>query len=206
MDQGTLVAEILDELNKGSGLTAATVKTKIRDALSILETQYSWAYMDRFVEFTIDLGSENPRALPMPNGLKSIEFFRWVKDNGEYVRVLEVQPRQLTSKCSGKYPKFYYKDAMQYIWLSGTPTEALHGEMSYRQFTTYSADDAFEPWPLKYIFPLIKYQTLLLMVPYLREPNLKALVVDAFAQSLKAAVDMNEELENSNSFNQMVYS
>lgn len=202
MQLSALVTDISEDLNR-SNITAAQIRSKIRSALLTLEQANNWAYMDRFVEFTLDLTSENPRAMPMPADLKNIEFIRfWVDD--EWNPIKEVQPADILTHTAG-YPEGYFKDAMSYIWLDKTPDEAYEGEMSYRQFTTWSDADAFEPWPFKWMWNVVKYQTLVMMGPFLRDPEFMKMNADLLAQALKTTVDSNEEMEYSNRDNQMKY-
>lgn len=205
MNLGDLVTDILDEINKGAGITADQVKSKVRDALSVLEIANSWAYMDRFVEFTINLDAEQPRVLPVPTGLKSIEFIRFLGDDGEYEYVTECNARDIAKLETG-LPARYFKDGMEYLWLDKTPAEAYEGEMSYRKYTNWSSDNTFEPWIFKYFHVLVKYQTLIMFAPFLREPEQMAHYEKLLSQSLKAAVDANEELEYSNQPASMQYS
>lgn len=205
MNVGTLVTEILDELNKGSSITADQIKVKLRDALSLLESQNNWAYMDRFVQFTLNIASENPRAMPMPQGLKSIEFFRWVNTDGSFSYVTECAPRDIR-KVENGLADFYFKDGMEYIWLNKTPTENYRGEISYRKYTVWTGQDGLSNWLINTHPALVKYQALVLMAPFIREPELMQLHGVLLGQALKVAVDANEELEYSNQPLSMQYS
>ena len=197
MNVGTIVAEILDELNKGSSITTDQVKVKVRDALSLLESQNNWAYLDRFVQFQLDITSENPRAMPMPQGMKSLEFFRWLNDDGSFSYVNECSPKDLSKIENGK-ADLYFKDGMEYLWLNKTPTENYRGEISYRKYTVWTGQDSLTNWLIQYHTPLVKYQALVLMAPFVREAELMQLHATLLGVSLKVAVDQNEELEYSN--------
>lgn len=203
MPLSVLVSEIASELNRPN-ITSEQIRVKMRDALLLLEQQNSWGYMDRFVTFKLNPSAEEPRALPMPLGLKSIEFLRLVDSDGDYFRLREVSPADLTFLDTGT-PTRYFKDAMQYIWLDKIPDEALTGEMSYRQYTQWSDADTFAPWPIEHFGPLIKYQTMLLLGPFVRDAELMQMYAALREQAFKAAADANYEFEFSNSDNKMIY-
>lgn len=197
--------EIKDELNKGETITFTQIASKIRDALLIIESSNNWAYMDRFVQFTVDLDAENPRALPMPSRAKKIEFVRFVKSDGCYAPLIEASPKDFSRLETGMADA-YWKDGMEYIWLNKTPEEAYVGEMSYLQFTEFSYNGTWEPWPMKFMYSLIKYQALVMLAPFVREPELMKMHAVLYEQAFKAAVDMNEELEYGNQPMSMRYS
>ncbi len=204
MDLATIVADIQDEINKGSAITDAQVRTKVRDALNFLELSHSWASMDRFVTFTLDTGATEPRAIATPTGLKSMEFIR-LDTSEDFQYLNEVKAMDVTNWDAG-LPVAYWKDGMEYFWLDRIPGENYTGAMSYTQFTTWSADDAFEPWLFQVAGTLIKYQALMFMGIFLREPELGAAYKIMRDEQLKAALDMNEELEYRNQAMRMGFS
>lgn len=203
MQLSDIVTDIQDEINKGDSVTDAQVQSKIRDALTYLELTHSWAAMDRFVCFDLDTTANEPRVLPIPSGLKAIEFVRLSLTTGfQYLN--EVKARDVT-KIEVDVPQGYWKDGMEFLWLDNTPAEDYAGEMSYVQFTPWDASDTFEPWLFQVAAPLIKYQALLFLSVFLREPELGTMYKGFRDESLKAALDMNEQLEYSNQSNQMQF-
>lgn len=207
MQLSTLVADLQDEINKGSSVTDTQIRRHIQHTYSLLEMKHSWAYMDRFVTFTIDLGSENPRVLPFPSRVKSFEFVRLIDptdSTGTFIYLNEISPRDIT-KVEAGVPAGYFKDGVEYLWMDNTPQVAYNGEISYRRFTEWSDDDAFEPWLMAYASPLVKYQALCYASPFVRELELRKVYEKDMADALKATLDMNEEFEYSNQSMQMGY-
>lgn len=203
MQLSDLILDIKDELNKGAAVTDAQVTTQIKNALNLLELEQSWEYMDRFVTFTFDITSAEPRALAFPARLKSFEFFRIIKDNGKFHYLDEKNPREFTS-IETAIPDFYFKDGMEFIWVDNIPDKNYVGEISYSQFTRFENSETFEPWLFEAAPTLIKYNALLLMTAgFLREPELGKVYEKFATRALKAALDTNYELKYSNHKMQM---
>lgn len=203
MQQSLLILDIQDELNKPA-ITAGQVRSKIEDALSILESAKAWGYMDRFVTFTLDTASANPRAIAMPEGLRNISFMRLVNSDGSYTHLSEIDPKDITQTITD-VPEGYFKDGDQYIWFDNTPAENYSMEMSYKQFTEYDVADDFEPWLMKYCKPLVKYQTLLLFGPFIRDEETLSAWATIYKDVHEKALMLDEERQYSNTSSSMNY-
>lgn len=197
MQLSTLVADLQDEINKGSSVTDAQVRRHIQHTYNLLELQHSWAYMDHFVTFSVDLAAENPRVLPFPLRPKSFEFIRVVKTDGTFQYLNEINPRDM-DKIEDGLPTCYFKDGVEYMWMNKTPKEAYNMEMSYVRFTEWSDDDTFEPWLMAYASPLVKYQALVYTSPFIRELEMSSAYEKLQAQAFEATLNANEELEYKN--------
>ena len=204
MQLSEIRTDMRDELNKKT-ITDDQIDTQIRNALNLLEMENSWEYMDRFVTFNFDTTSSQPRALIMPKGLKSIEFFRIIKDDGKFKYLDEKSPLDFTS-VETAIPEAYFKDGMEFLFVDNIPDKDYPVELSYSQFTVFSNEDTFEPWIFLTAHTLIKYNALLLMASgFLREPELGATYEKFATRALKAALDMNFELKYSNQPMQMQF-
>ena len=204
MDLATLRLDIRDELNKGSVITDAQIDRHIQQALTALELKHGWGYMDRFVTFTIDAAAAEPRAIPYPSRVKSFEFIRFVLADGRYHNLRGISPSDIT-KVEVELPSGYFVDSDQYIWFDNIPGENYSGEMSYKQFTLWVADDAFEPWLFKYASHLVKYQALMFMAAFVREAELATIYKALRDEALTDALRADEELEYANQPMSMLY-
>ena len=205
MNLAAIRTEIKDELNKGTAITDDQITRHIARSLNMNELKQTWEYMDRFVTLTFDITSEEPRTLVMPERLKAFEFFRIIKDDGEFHYLDEKNPREFTS-VETRIPDFYFKDGMQFIWVDNTPDKNYIAEISYFQFTKFQDEDTFEPWLFEAAPVLIVYDTLrLIAAGFLRETELGNTYKEFAADALKAALDTNYELKYNNHKMQMQF-
>jgi hypothetical protein len=165
MDLGTFKDNIRLEANKGSSLDSI-IPAKIRQAAFFLEDNYDLPYMRRFVEF-----STSARSFQQPERIKAIEWLRLVQKDG-YFRYLPHVESQDISRRRDAEPEGWWLDANEYLWFDNAPTEELTFEMVYTRFTDWPTDDDASPWLLRFGEQAMVGQTMLLLLPYMREVEL----------------------------------
>ena len=210
MDLVTLVADIREETNKDvNALTDAKIRSSIRDALTHIETEEDWVYMDTKTAFTIDPADPNPERIAMPSRIKKIEYVFTQETTGDStVRhwIDEVKPEDINSIREGR-PERYWKDSMNYLYWDRTPTDEIYtGELSAYTFTTWSDADVFEPWIFESAHTYVKLQAIVFLAPFLREPEMLQTYGELFRMSREAALVMNTELELGNQKPRMKFS
>lgn len=197
MDLATLTSALSDECNKGNSLTDATIQQRIRMAMDNIERSRDWFYMRSFDNITLDPNAVNPRRIDQPARLRAVHFVRIARDDGSYVGLDEVDPKDIT-KNNMDIPKGYWRDGTQYWWLDNTPDKAYTLEYGVEQYTEWSSDDAFEPWLLAHASDLMLHQTMILLATYLREPEIMQMhkpLRDEAAQTLR---EVDDEMKYSN--------
>ena len=191
MQLSAIVAEIQDEINKGSAVTDAQVRTHVQGALALLEMETDWYYMHQFSSGTIDADGVNPRRISLPSRPKKLDALRITKEDGKFKYLDEVEYEDLT-EIKTKEPTGYYREGTSYLWLDNTPIYDHPYEIAYWGFTTWSDADTFEPWLFDVAQPTVKYNALVLLSSFLREPELGQQHAAISARALEAALNMNE--------------
>lgn len=202
MQLSALVTAIQDELNKGTSISDSQVRTKIEMALQSIELMRDWTYMKVVEEaFAIVAAS---RTITAPTNLKAFAGVRFIDADGNRVGIKEVDPEDIT-EVEVAEPQGYIKSGIASIVLDNTPDQNYDGYWDYYGFTTWSAADAFEPFPFKRLVPLVFYQTLVYLAPFAREPQLLQMWTTMLNQAIKTAVDADEELKLANKPAQMQF-
>lgn len=197
MDLLTLTETIQDECNKKNSLTADTVKKRIQMALANLERSRDWFYLRNFVSTTLDSAGSNPRRFNQPARLRAVHFVRIKREDGSYLYLDEVDPKDVTKNVTD-VPHGYWRDNTQYWWFDNTPDKDYIFEYGVEQFTEWSDADSFEPWIFTNASDLIMYQTLILLSPYLREPELMQMYKPLRDEALNTLRETDTEMKYSN--------
>lgn len=204
MTLGTVKDMIRTELNRGT-LYDASIEGYLRQAALWFERNYTMKYMERFVEFTIDPESAEPRALPFPETPKSLKFFRIQRDDGRYWYLKKIEPVAVGNFDITDIPHAYWLDGVDYIWLDRVPDQEYTAEMSYVRYTTWPTDDAATNWLLIYGEDWLMSRTIYLMGGRIRNPALADIHKQRSDEALRTLILSDEELRHENEDRQMDY-
>jgi hypothetical protein len=167
--------------------------------------------MKRFVDFTISASASNPRVLPMPSRPKQIYFLRVVRDatdvqdaSKEYSNLHMIDPSTLTELGVGA-PKFYWLDALDYIWLNSIVEKDWTAELYYAQYTNWPTDTSQSPWLVNNAEELLLAQTMMHLAPFMRDQATQQLWKGQRDLALKALIDADYEFAYQNRSMKMQY-
>lgn len=198
MDLSTLVAEIQDELNKGSSVTDAQVRTHVRTALNLLELEHDFQYMHKVLTGTVDkTDAQSGRRIAMPSVIKNIDAVRLTKSDGSYLYLDDVEFEDITANVN-EAPSGYYLDGVDYLWMDNNPQENYPYDILYWGHTTWSDADSFEPWLFQVAHGWVKYEALIRLSSFLRQPELRVMWKEDALRFKEAALNANENLVYSN--------
>jgi hypothetical protein len=172
-------------INQGTRLDAF-IPMVVRQAARTIEQDYSYLYMDRFVEIVLDVSLSNPRFLTWPvqdgaNNMKRIQFIRYLGSGGsddEYTYLTKIDPEQVTEVTSDE-PLGYWltgtPDGSGYIVLDQVGDTDITFELMYTSFTNWPTTTAgyssTTPWLVQNAELLLTAQTMLLFAPIAEEPD-----------------------------------
>jgi len=188
---------VSSNVNKGT-LHDAVIPAFVKQAGRWMERNYSFKYMERFVTFAIDPTSTYPRSIALPERFKSFNFIRIINADGSYSILNQVDPEDVISNDQAT-PTGYWLDGLDYIWMDNTPSEIVNLEMSYIQYADWPVSPYIEtPWLLENGEEILLAQTMMLMAPLLREPDLLTLYKAIRDEGLRTLTLADEELRSSN--------
>lgn len=202
MTKATFEADISAIINRGTRYDSYIEGYTAR-AIAFLERNYSFKYMERFCEFTVSAGSNEPEVLPYPSRLKEMSFMRFIKDDGEYHYIKQGDPQQFafspTNVDLADLPTHYHIDADQRIWLNKRVTEDQSGELMYYQFTDWSDVESGDThWLLDHAEDVLFAHTIIQMGPLLRMPDLMSIyreMLPELMKSLAIAQEANKQAD-----------
>lgn len=176
MNLGEFHDEVSATIARGTAMDAH-IPGYTRRAARWLERNYTFAYMKQFLELVIDLDvASTPRYIELgPGAPKSIPMFRWVNDDGGFTYLKKIDPWEVTAYSTeeGLIPSGYWLDGIKRIVLAHTPTTNLNGEISLVRYTPWPSQETFTHWLLDNAEDVLLAQTLFMMAPRLRAPNMR---------------------------------
>lgn len=182
----------------------------VRRAARWIERNYTLKYMERYVEFTVDLGADHPEALEFPYGtpihperVKSFNFFRWRREHS-YLYLTQMDARDWTPKEEG-VPTHYWLAGRDTIWLNRIPTEALIGEISFNEFSEWPTSGTATHWLLGNAEDALLAASMLELVPVMRDQRLEQHYAGKLPVLLRALIAADQDLRQTNRSEQMQY-
>lgn len=185
------------EVNKGTAFDSI-LERKVFTAIQAIEAKYQLKYMEDYVTFQLNPEDENPRTLSLPARLKSFIFVRIAEDDGSYVYIPQIDATAVSANDEGA-PTGYWVDGTSYMWLDNTPTEPNEMEMAYLGYTDLEALSGDKThWLFDNACNAILGQTMLYLIPTMREPTLYPLYQQMRAEGVDTMLTADEELRASN--------
>jgi hypothetical protein len=208
-DFDTVRLRVLDHCNKGaSDALVSEVGKAIHGAIIWIEKNHTLNYMERFVTFTLDPATENPRVTAFPANPKRIDFVRRILPIGvdgtqRFSQLTLTEPREIASIGYGS-PQYYWLDGVQYIWFDSIVEELENYETSYIKYTG-PLDDTTIHWLFDYAQDLVMALAMQKLAGYLREPKLPALYQPDFEREIQALLLADDEMRYTNANMVMKY-
>lgn len=186
---------VSDEANRGTTLDGY-IPSAVRRLVQFLERDYSYQYMHRFNLLTVYANANQPRAVAFPNDyVKSIEFLRFRKSDGKYVKMLQIQPGEDIEWNDSSLPRAYWLDGTSYLWLDSIGSDNLEFEISYYEYTDWPSDTSQTHWLLNHAEDVLLAGTMMFLGPYAREPEWMQTYKSIFDAGLLAMKQADVELQ-----------
>ena len=200
MDYQTLKAEISGFINKGT-LYDANIETTLREVFEQQERSQSFQYMRRVGDRVLGAGTYSiavPRSGPQFK-FKSLRFVQRLAPGGP-VPIDAFDPEELSGRSVG-IPRAHYLNGVTSIDFDRIASEDIPLRLGWNEVTVWPTGDAlltFEPWLFENAWSFLKWETILKMAPYLRDPELMQEVKPLQAAALKALQDLDYDQSESN--------
>lgn len=189
--------KVSTEIRRGTTFDT-NIPDKVQQAVAWIEGLHTFKHMEHYANLTIDSALASPRAIPLPTGFKSMKSWRIVNSDGSYSNINKVEYYDV-SKVDLAKPTAYWQDGMDYFWLDNTPDQNYLTEMAYVGLTILPTDTSQSPYVTNNFEALILAQTLILMAPLLRSPEIVALYKPQRDELMKAAIDQDVEAREAGS-------
>lgn len=198
MTLATFHTRVKNEINKGS-LHDSLIPDKVKDAAKLLERNYTFNYMWRFVRFTIDPNCGSGMVFTMPSLLKKMKFFRLsYDDEDEYRYLTKVDPAEIArvgDPTLGERPQHYWFDANEAIYLDAEVNEEVPAELYYAGYTNWPTDTSQTPTLLTIAEDVLLYQTMVIFGATIRQPEFVSTYGALMAQAIQTLIGSEEEFE-----------
>lgn len=169
----------------------------VRRAARMLERNYNLQYMNVYSTFEIDAEAEEPRLIQMPASMKRDRLIRIVQSDGTYNDLRKIDPHDI-KVLRTELPSAYWLSGDDKIWLAQAPAEDYSAEIYWTRYTTWPTDPGGEAWLLDNADDVLLAETMVLMAPHLKDPDLISLWQGNLQLCVKTLVDADFILEDSN--------
>ena len=188
------------EANQGTRLDTV-IPGAIRRAARFIETNYSFLYMERFQQATLDVSAENPRFLPFPGeSTKKINFVRYAQTFGsvsEYVYLKPIDPIDNTLIVNTSNPTAYWltgdETGARFMVLNRTGTENLDLEIHSVEYSTWPESDTATHWLLNNAEDALLAKTMQRLARYAEEPDWLQVYKEPWEEAIRVTLMADEE-------------
>lgn len=194
MPLSTFYADVSATLRRGSS-SDSLIPDWTEEAALWLEQNYTFGYMRRTEEFTLDPSAETPNLLEIEAGrLKTIEFIRAKdRETGKtYGKLEKIDASQVASIDSGD-PSYYWRDGPDFIYFDADVEQELTLQIRGAWYTEWPVDEDETPTLLRFYKNLLKAQTLIEAAIDLKDDRMLAAYEMKFQRALAAVLVAEEE-------------
>jgi len=189
-------ALISAEVNKGTRFDA-TIPQKVKQAVQFFERNYSFAYMEASLEYTISATANPARRADLPSRFKLPIWHRYKKDDGSLIYLSQVSGEDV-SKHEDKAPTGYWIEGRSYIWFDNQTDEDLSAEFYHYAFSDYTSwSPATENlWLIDNAEALVIAQTMVYLAPTARESGWIEAYGGMVQTELNTTIRLDEDLRS----------
>ncbi len=193
MTLATFHTEISAALRRGTSPNVL-IPGWVEDAALWLEQNYTFGYMRRTENFTLDPEAEAPNLLEIEDRLKTIEFIRAVgrENANNYGYLTKIDAGQVASIDAGD-PSYYWRDGPDYVYFDANVESELTLQIRGAWYTEWPADEDETPTLLRFYKNLLKAQTLIEAAIDLKDERMAAAYNVKFERALQAVLVAEEE-------------
>lgn len=201
---GDIHDAVRDALKRGNTLDVV-IASRVRQAARWIERNYTFLYMKRFGEVTVDLDSDYPYVLEVPNAdWKAIHFLRIRDDEGEFWKLGRIDPAEELDRATER-PSGYWLDGVDRIILNQNPDSAYVFEVRWDQYTDWPTTTESSNWLIRNGEDVLIAQAMFLMAPYLRDAKMIQDYVAQRNEGLQTLVHADEESQHSDLSSSMTF-
>jgi hypothetical protein len=189
---------VIAETNRPQSVTRALAGRRILNSINWIERNFSFEYMSRFGEITIEANSTKPGPYKIPPRFKSVQMVRHksiaADGTGYYLYLTRVDSRDLLGVARGT-PLRYWIDGMQWIWFDSIPSDRHSTDMQYYGYTRELLEDE-KHWLLENGEDVVLGKTMELLAPFLRMPELLQTYRPMLDEGIRTLLMADEEQKN----------
>lgn len=202
---GEFTDQIRADIRRGNSLDAL-IPAFIRKGALWIERNNTLQYMRVFAEVDIDPETdEQPRYISLVNTrIKSVEWLRWVGDDGSYSYLASRQPQDFPLVDNGT-PSGYWLDGVERIVLSATPTQVLHGELMAARYSDWPTTPNSTHWLLDFAEDVLEAQAMLAYAKHARDPGAMEFWKGVFDAALPGLYAADQDFQWANADLKMEY-
>lgn len=168
-----------------------------RRAARFLERNYTLQYMNVYSTFELDAEAEEPRLIQLPAGLKRDRLIRIIAAGGTYNDLRKIDPQDV-KVLRTEMPSAYWLSGDDKIWLAQAPDVDYSCEIYWTRYTTWPTAPDGSAWLLENADDVLLAQTMVLMAPHLKDPDILQLWSGNLSVCIKTLLDADLALEDSN--------
>ena len=169
----------------------------VRRAARFIERNYTLQYMNVYSTFELDAEATEPRLIQLPAGIKRDRLIRILGQDKSYNDLRKVDPADVKTLRTER-PSAYWLSGDDKIWLAQAPDQDYACEIYWTRFTTWPTLPDGTTWLLQNADDVLLAQTMVLMAPHLKDPDLVTMWSQNLLNCLKTLLDSDLALEDSN--------
>lgn len=174
MNLGQFHARVARALGRGTSLDSV-IPDYVEEAVQDIEANYSFQYMKRWVEFTIDASSTSPHIITLFTvPVKKVNLLRYVNEDDGRFRDIKgpIDPQDRQTREAG-LPTRFWLDGISSIVLDSIPDEDLSCEGHLTNFSVWQPDQTgFQHILIDRFRSLLLSETVIKASVDLRDPRL----------------------------------
>lgn len=172
MNLGEFHDLVSNALHRGTALDSV-IPTRVRQAVSWIERNYSYQYMKRWLTGTIDVSVTYPYIIPIYElRIKSIEAVRLESSDGWLNDLKRIDPKERSQLPEEGTPSAYWLDGETSLILDAYPATNTEYALHVVQYTAWPTDENFEHWLIDNAEDMLLFTTLWYTAIHLRDSRM----------------------------------
>lgn len=169
----TLHSRVSSRIRRGTVFDSA-IPTYMADAALMIERNHTFEYMKQRRTFDLKYQATYPRYLPLPaTRYKTVDYIRLKKSTDWFITLERLEDERAFDLVYTREPRYYWIEGETRIVLDSTPQEDYDDSViRYSAFTDWPSATDQEPRLAALYANLLVNETILLMGPEIRNPQL----------------------------------
>lgn len=198
MTLATFYPKISTALRRGTSVDSL-IPGWVESAALWLEQNYSFNYMERTVEVSLDPEAEEPNLIDLEDRIKSFKFVRAISRDASpaaYRYLQKIDAADVGSVVKGD-PNYYWLDGPDQLWLDANVQTELVVQIRAVFYTEWPDVSSATPTLLRFYPNLLKAQTLIEAAIDLKDERMAAAYDSQFQRAIQAVLVAEEEMRRS---------
>ena len=211
-------SQVSDEINQGDRLDSL-IAGALRRAGQWFERNYTFLYMERFVQINVDVSEDNARFVPWPTPfIKKLNFVRMYSAASStavvptYTYLVPIDPQRVSDVRSDSPSGYWLSgtddlDVGGYLVLDQIGSDDLVLEAHYARRSEWPTADADRHWLFDHGEDALLAKTMMNMAPSANEPDWLRAYQSMLDMGIKSMIDSDVDMRASGDFGgyKMVY-